>query len=92
MAGAGWFHYHRSVPTAIWFNNVDAVLNHHLAGLFGLGSIAWAGHLVHVAGPINKCLDLDLDPLGIQLPHAFSASTDRINELFGGFNINNVLA
>ena len=68
------------------------MLNHHLAGLFGLGSLAWAGHLVHVALPINKCLDLGLDPLAIPLPHAFTASPDRINGLFSGFNITNVLA
>ena len=92
MVGAGWFHYHRSVPTAALSNNVDSMLNHHLAGLFGLGSLAWAGHLVHVALPINKCLDLGLDPLAIPLPHAFTASPDRINGLFSGFNITNVLA
>ena len=33
---AGWFHYHRAVPS-----------------LFGLGSIAWAGHLIHVAVPTH---------------------------------------
>jgi hypothetical protein len=54
MLGAGWFHYHRSVPTMAWFNDVDSMLNHHLAGLLGLGSLGWAGHLVHVACPVNN--------------------------------------
>ena len=40
---AGWFHYHRAVPSLSWFSDIDSALNHHLAGLFGLGSIAWAG-------------------------------------------------
>lgn len=92
MLGAGWFHYHRSVPTLAWFNDVDSMLNHHLAGLLGLGSLAWAGHLVHVACPINKCLDLGLDPLATPLPHAFVVSSGRLNALFGGFNLMNVLA
>jgi hypothetical protein len=26
------------------FQNVESMLNHHLAGLLGLGSLAWAGH------------------------------------------------
>jgi len=27
--------------------------SHHLVGLLGLGSLAWAGHLVHISLPIN---------------------------------------
>jgi photosystem I P700 chlorophyll a apoprotein A1 len=27
-----------------WFQNVESMLNHHLAGLLGLGSLGWAGH------------------------------------------------
>ena len=29
-------------------------LNHHLAGLFGVSSLAWTGHLVHVAIPESR--------------------------------------
>ena len=92
MLGAGWFHYHRSVPTLGRFNDVDSMLNHHLAGLLGLGSLAWAGHLVHVACLINKCLELGLDPLATPLPHAFVVSSARMNALFSGFSLMNVLA
>jgi photosystem I P700 chlorophyll a apoprotein A2 len=28
----------------------DSFINHHLGGFFGTASVAWAGHLVHVAG------------------------------------------
>jgi hypothetical protein len=28
---AGWYHHHVAVPVATWFNDVDAILNHHLA-------------------------------------------------------------
>jgi photosystem I P700 chlorophyll a apoprotein A1 len=81
MLGAGWFHYHRSVPTLAWFNDVDSMLNHHLAGLLGLGSLAWAGHLVHVACPIDKCLDLGIDPLVAPLPHGYILNAGQFRDL-----------
>jgi photosystem I P700 chlorophyll a apoprotein A1 len=39
MVGAGWYHYHLSVPKEVWFNDVDSMLNYHLAGLLGLGLV-----------------------------------------------------
>ena len=57
MLFAGWFHYHKRAPKLEWFQNVESMLNHHLSGLFGLGSLAWAGHLIHVSSPINKLMD-----------------------------------
>jgi photosystem I P700 chlorophyll a apoprotein A1 len=57
MVFAGWFHYHVRAPKLEWFQNVESMLNHHLAGLFGLGSLSWTGHLIHVALPVNKMLD-----------------------------------
>jgi photosystem I P700 chlorophyll a apoprotein A1 len=36
MFFAGWFHYHKSAPKLEWFQNVESMLNHHLAGLLGL--------------------------------------------------------
>ena len=54
MFFAGWFHYHKAAPRLEWFQNVESMLNHHLAGLLGLGSLAWAGHQIHVSLPINK--------------------------------------
>jgi photosystem I P700 chlorophyll a apoprotein A1 len=62
MFFAGWFHYHKSAPKLEWFQNVESMLNHHLAGLLGLGSLAWAGHQIHVSLPINKLLDAGVDP------------------------------
>jgi photosystem I P700 chlorophyll a apoprotein A1 len=48
----------QSAPKLEWFQNVESMLNHHLAGLLGLGSLAWAGHQIHVSLPINKLLDV----------------------------------
>ncbi|KAL2930975.1 hypothetical protein RDABS01_036385 [Bienertia sinuspersici] len=38
-------------PGVSWFKNAESRLNHHLSGLFGVSSLAWTGHLVHVAIP-----------------------------------------
>ena len=48
MLFAGWFHYHKAAPKLDWFQNAESMLNHHLSGLLGLGSIAWAGHEIHI--------------------------------------------
>ncbi|CAN0930573.1 Photosystem I P700 chlorophyll a apoprotein A1 [Linum grandiflorum] len=42
MLFAGWFHYHKAAPKLAWFQDVESMLNHHLAGLLGLGSLSWA--------------------------------------------------
>ena len=65
MLVAGWYHHHRAVPNAAWFNDVDAILTHHLTAVVGLGSLSWAGHLVHVAIPVDAFLRLGMDPEGL---------------------------
>jgi photosystem I P700 chlorophyll a apoprotein A1 len=49
MLFAGWFHYHKRAPKLEWFQNVESMMNHHLAGLLGLGCLSWAGHQIHVS-------------------------------------------
>ncbi|KAG6539752.1 hypothetical protein Mapa_018922 [Marchantia paleacea] len=72
MLFAGWFHYHKAAPKLAWFQDVESMLNHHLAGLLGLGSLSWAGHQVHVSLPINQLLDAGVDPKKkYLLPHEF---------------------
>ncbi|CAN1361952.1 Photosystem I P700 chlorophyll a apoprotein A1 (Fragment), partial [Linum perenne] len=71
MLFAGWFHYHKAAPKLAWFQDVESMLNHHLAGLLGLGSLSWAGHQVHVSLPINQFLNAGVDPKEIPLPHEF---------------------
>ncbi|RYR42404.1 hypothetical protein Ahy_A08g038877 [Arachis hypogaea] len=49
---AGWLHLQpKWKPSVSWFKNAESRLNHHLSGLFGVSSLAWTGHLVHVAIP-----------------------------------------
>ena len=52
---AGWLHLQPKFrPSLSWFKNAESRLNHHLAGLFGVSSLAWTGHLVHVAIPESR--------------------------------------
>lgn len=71
MLFAGWFHYHKKAPKLEWFQNVESMMNHHLAVLLGCGSLGWTGHLIHVSMPINKLLDAGVAPKDIPLPHEF---------------------
>ena len=57
MLHAGIFHYHKAAPKMEWFQNIESMLNHHIAGLVGLGSLAWAGHCIHIGAPTAALLD-----------------------------------
>ncbi|MEC8096718.1 MAG: photosystem I core protein PsaA, partial [Cyanobacteriota bacterium] len=98
MLNAGVFHYHKAAPKLEWFQNVESMLNHHLAGLFGLGSLSWTGHLLHVSLPTTKLMDaIDAgQPLvlngktiasvaDIPLPHEFF-NQDLLAQLYPGFS------
>jgi photosystem I P700 chlorophyll a apoprotein A1 len=85
MLFAGWFHYHKRAPKLEWFQNVESMLNHHLAGLLGLGSLSWAGHQIHVALPINKLLDAGVAPGDIPLPQEFILNSSLMVELYPSF-------
>ncbi|CAN1198640.1 Photosystem I P700 chlorophyll a apoprotein A2 [Linum perenne] len=61
------------------------MLNHHLAGLLGLGSLSWAGHQVHVSLPINQFLNAGVDPKEIPLPHEFILNRDLLAQLYPSF-------
>ncbi|GFP91540.1 photosystem i p700 chlorophyll a apoprotein a1 [Phtheirospermum japonicum] len=85
MLFAGWFHYHKAAPKWAWFQDVESMLNHHLAGLLGLGSLSWAGHQVHVSLPINQFLNAGVDPKEIPLPHEFILNRDLLAQLYPSF-------
>jgi photosystem I P700 chlorophyll a apoprotein A1 len=85
MLFAGWFHYHKAAPKLEWFQNVESMMNHHLAGLLGLGSLSWAGHQIHVSLPINKLLDAGVAPKDIPLPHEFILDASKMADLYPSF-------
>jgi photosystem I P700 chlorophyll a apoprotein A1 len=82
---AGWFHYHKAAPKLEWFQNVESMLNHHLGGLLGLGSLGWAGHQIHVSLPVNKLLDAGIDPKEIPLPHELLLNKAIMADLYPSF-------
>ncbi len=89
MAGlmffAGWFHYHKAAPKLEWFKNAESMMNHHLAGLLGLGSLAWAGHQIHVSIPINYYLDKGVPASQIPAPHEFILNPSLMSDIFPSF-------
>lgn len=67
---AGWLHLQpKYSPSISWFKNAESRLNHHLAGLFGVSSLAWTGHLVHVAIPESRGQHVGWDNFLSTLPH-----------------------
>ena len=85
MMFAGWFHYHKAAPKLQWFQNAESMLNHHLAGLLGLGCLSWSGHQIHIASPINKLLDAGVTPQEIPLPHEFLINRELMAQLYPSF-------
>jgi len=85
MLFAGWFHYHKAAPKLDWFQNAESMLNHHLSGLLGLGSLAWSGHQIHIGNPINKLLDSGMDPKDLPDPHEFLINRELITSLYPSF-------
>ena len=67
---AGWLHLQPQFkPSIAWFKNNESRLNHHLSGLFGVSSLAWTGHLVHVAIPESRGIHVGWDNFLTILPH-----------------------
>jgi photosystem I P700 chlorophyll a apoprotein A1 len=85
MVFAGWFHYHKAAPKLEWFQNVESMMNHHLAGLLGLGCLSWSGHQIHISLPINKLLDAGVAPQEIPLPHELLFNQDLMAQLYPSF-------
>jgi photosystem I P700 chlorophyll a apoprotein A2 len=70
MLFAGWLHLQPKFrPSLSWFKNAESRLNHHLAGLFGVSSLAWTGHLVHVAIPESRGQHVGWDNFMSTMPH-----------------------
>jgi len=93
----GWLHLQpKFKPQLSWFKNAESRLNHHLAGLFGFSSLAWTGHLIHVAIPQSRGIHVRWSNFLTILPHpqglqpfftgnwnAYYANPDTTNHIFG---------
>jgi photosystem I P700 chlorophyll a apoprotein A2 len=94
---AGWLHLQPKFrPSLSWFKNAESRLNHHLAGLFGVSSLAWTGHLVHVAIPESRGVHVGWDNFLSVKPHpaglapfftgnwgAYAQDPDTAKHIFG---------
>jgi len=94
---AGWLHLQpKFLPSLAWFKNAESRLNHHLAVLFGFSSIAWTGHLVHVAIPESRGVHVGWDNFLSVAPHpaglapfftgnwgVYAQNPDSASQLFG---------
>jgi photosystem I P700 chlorophyll a apoprotein A2 len=94
---AGWLHLQPKFrPSLSWFKNAESRLNHHLAGLFGVSSLAWTGHMVHVAIPESRGIHVGWDNFLSVKPHpaglapfftgnwgVYAADPDAANHVFG---------
>ena len=67
---SGWLHLQPKFrPSLSWFKNNESRLNHHLSGLLGTSSLAWTGHLVHVALPASRGIKIRWDNFLTVPPH-----------------------
>ncbi|CDN12238.1 photosystem I P700 chlorophyll a apoprotein subunit Ib (PsaB) [Richelia intracellularis] len=94
---AGWLHLQPKFrPSLAWFKNAESRLNHHLAGLFGVSSLAWTGHLVHVSIPESRGQHVGWDNFLSTPPHpaglqpfftgnwgVYAQSPDTASHVFG---------
>nr|AAA84452.1 alpha-apoprotein [Euglena gracilis] len=94
---AGWLHLEpKYSPKVSWFKDAESRLNHHLSALFGLSSLAWSGHLIHVAIPESRGIHVRWDNFLSQLPHPsglepffkgnwslYSENPDSLTHVFG---------
>merc|ERR1712045_314225 len=63
-----YFHMHISWPTTSFYKKFRSLSAHHLSVLFGLGSISWCGHQIHISVPLNRLLDSGVDPAVMPCP------------------------
>ena len=94
---AGWLHLQPKFrPGIAWFKNNESRLNHHLSGLFGVSSLAWSGHLIHIAIPESRGQHVRWDNFTSTLPHpegltpfftgnwgVYSENPDTAQHIFG---------
>ena len=93
----GWLHLQPKFrPDLCWFKNAESRLNHHLSGLFGVSSLAWTGHLIHIAIPASRGDRVDWSNFLTTLPHPsgltsfftgswvdYAQNTDTASHMFG---------
>ena len=70
---ASYFHMHISSLTVGFYKKFKCLSYHHLSLFFGLSSISWCGHLIHISLPPNLMLDSGIDATRIPCPQDLSS-------------------
>ena len=68
---ASYFHMHISSFTNSFYKKFKSFSSHHLSLFFGLSSISWCGHIIHISLPIHQMLDSGIDTNVIASPQDF---------------------
>ena len=94
---SGWLHLQPKFrPSLSWFKNNESRLNHHLSGLLGTSSLAWTGHLIHVALPASRGIKVRWNNFLTVPPHPaglkpfftgnwtiYAENPDSVNHVYG---------
>ena len=93
---AAYFHSRARFTGSLAASSWQALVNHHLGAMLGTASIAWAGHVVHVALPVSRGAQIDGLAVFTQICHplsqapfldfnwaAYAAQPDGIAHVFG---------
>ena len=66
-----YYHMHIKWSTVSFYKKFKCLSIHHSAVLFGLSSISWCGHQIHISVPPNRLLDSGIDPVVMPCPQDF---------------------
>ena len=66
-----YYHMHMKWSTVSFYKKFKCLSIHHSAVLFGLSSISWCGHQIHISVPPNRLLDSGIDPVVMPCPQDF---------------------
>jgi photosystem I P700 chlorophyll a apoprotein A1 len=63
-----FLHLHLIWPETSLYKKFRSLSVHHLSGLFGLGSLSFSGHQIHISVPTHRLLLSGVDPASMPCP------------------------
>ena len=82
-----YYHMHMKWSTVSFYKKFKSLSIHHSAVLFGLSSISWCGHQIHISVPPNRLLDSGIDPVVMPCPQDFLFLRIKSEMILFGFSI-----
>jgi photosystem I P700 chlorophyll a apoprotein A1 len=86
---ASYFHQHIKYQSLWFYQQFKCLSIHHFILFFGLGSISWSGHQVHISVPIASMLEAGITPEYIPVPQQLLFSSPIISSPSTHFSIQN---